>query len=157
VLVRNVGTIRKQQSLSSWLHGVAARIAHKAWLRSARQRTQERVVLSPIACDDPSKIVVAKELRAALDEEIERLPAKYRTPLVLCYLADKTHEQAARELGWPKSSVTSRLARARELLQRRLRQRGRWIVSLGGSFEVPSVTVARNLVISACERLPRGL
>jgi WD40 repeat protein len=68
--------------------------------------------------------LAAAELRAALDEEIERLPVKYRIPLVLCYLAEKTHEQAALELGWPKSSVTARLARARELLQRRLRHRG---------------------------------
>ncbi len=124
VLIRSADKIRKKQSLGSWLHGVAARVAHKARMRSARQRTQEREALSRTICDDPSKTLVAKELRAALDQEIARLPDKYRTPLVLCYLADKTHEQAAGELGWPKSSVTARLMRARELLQRRLRKRG---------------------------------
>jgi len=124
VLIRSADKIRKKHSLGSWLHGVASRVAHKARMRSARQRTQEREALSRTICDDPSKTLVARELRAALDEEIARLPDKYRAPLVLCYLADKTHEQVAGELGWPKSSVTARLARARELLQRRLRQRG---------------------------------
>lgn len=124
VLVRNAAAIRKQESLAGWLHGVASRIAHKARMRSARQRARPLGTLPSIVRDDPSEKLAAAELRAALDEEIERLPDKYRMPLVLCYLADKTHEQAADELGWPKSSVTARLARARELLQRRLRQRG---------------------------------
>jgi RNA polymerase sigma factor (sigma-70 family) len=124
VLVRNAAAIRKQESLAGWLHGVAWRIAHKARLRSARQQARPFTTRPSIARDDPSEKLAAAELRAALDEEIERLPDKYRMPLVLCYLADKTHEQAAGELGWPKSSVTARLARARELLQRRLRNRG---------------------------------
>jgi RNA polymerase sigma factor (sigma-70 family) len=124
VLVRNAAAIRQQQSLAAWLHGVASRIAHKARMRSARQREQQREAVAATVCDDPSATLAAAELRAALDEEIERLPAKYRTPLVLCYLADKTHEQAADELGWPKSSVTARLARARELLRQRMIRRG---------------------------------
>ncbi|MGH7222719.1 MAG: sigma-70 family RNA polymerase sigma factor, partial [Gemmataceae bacterium] len=124
VLVRDAGTIRKQQSLAAWLHGVASRLAHKARRRSLRQRGRVDQAFQPDIRDDPSDTLAAKELRAALNEEIERLPTKYRTPLVLCYLADKTHEQAALELGWPKSSVTARLAKARELLQRRLRRRG---------------------------------
>ncbi len=124
VLVRNAAAIRKQESLAGWLHGVAWRIAHKARLRSARQQARPFDALPSIVRDDPSEKLAAAELRATLDEEIERLPDKYRMPIIICYLADKTHEQAAGELGWPKSSVTARLARARELLQRRLRQRG---------------------------------
>src|SRR5579884_4218405 len=123
VLVRRAGTIRKETSLSSWLHIVATRIAHKARMRSAREPRVGQA-FEPDIRDDPSDSVAAQELRAALDEEIARLPAKYRTPLVLCYLAEKTHEQAAGELGWPKSSVTARLAKARELLHKRLTRRG---------------------------------
>jgi RNA polymerase sigma factor (sigma-70 family) len=123
VLVRNAAAIRKQEALAGWLHGVASRISHKARRRLARQQLVGQAG-KPNIHDDPSETLAAAELRAVLDEEIERLPDKYRMPLVLCYLADKTHEQAAVELGWPKSSVTARLARARELLQRRLTRRG---------------------------------
>jgi RNA polymerase sigma factor (sigma-70 family) len=141
VLVRNASTIRKQQSLAAWLHGTAARIAHKARLRTTRQHCVDQA-FQPDVHDDPSDPLIARELRAALDEEIARLPAKYRTPLVLCFLAEKTHEQAASELGWPKSSVTARLAKARELLRQRLMRRG---------FTVPAGLLAALLAESSAE------
>jgi hypothetical protein len=65
-----------------------------------------------------------EELRHVLDEELSRLPEKYRAPVVLCYFQGKSYEQAARELGCPKSSLSWRLGRARELLRERLVSRG---------------------------------
>ena len=64
------------------------------------------------------------DLRLVLDEELSQLPEKYRAPVVLCYFEGKTNEQAARELGCPKSSLSWRLGRARELLRERLVRRG---------------------------------
>ncbi len=122
VLIRKEGTIRKQASLAAWLHRTAARLALKARAQAARRQHYEREV--PPQFEDRSDRLADGELRAALEEEIERLPDKYRMPLVLCYLTDKTHEQAACQLGCPKSSITSRLARARELLKQRLIRRG---------------------------------
>jgi RNA polymerase sigma factor (sigma-70 family) len=124
VLVRKAPAIRKRPSLAAWLHGVASRIARRARAQLARQRARDRTAPPSAAPADPSEMLADRELRAALDEEIQRLPDKYRVPLVLCYLADRTHEQIARELGWPKSTVTARLARARQMLQRRLVCRG---------------------------------
>src|SRR5262249_14121261 len=64
------------------------------------------------------------ELREVLCQELERLPEKYRAPLVLCYLEGQTHEQAARQLGWSRGAIRGRLNRGRELLRGRLSRRG---------------------------------
>jgi RNA polymerase sigma-70 factor (ECF subfamily) len=72
---------------------------------------------------EPSTELESQELRGVLDDELQQLPAKYRVPLVLCYLEGMTNEQAAHRLGWPVGSMSYRLSRGRELLRERLRRR----------------------------------
>jgi RNA polymerase sigma factor (sigma-70 family) len=124
VLVRKAGSIRKEASVGSWLYGVAARLARRARADAARRRTHERQVVTPAITDDGLSAVVWRDLRPVLDEELSRLPEKYRAPLVLCYLEGQTHEEAARQLGCPSGTVCGRLARARDLLRGRLTRRG---------------------------------
>src|SRR5262249_41493354 len=64
------------------------------------------------------------ELWPELHAELERLPEKYRTPLVLCYLEGLSHELAARQLRWPLGTLKTRLRRGRERLRQQLTQRG---------------------------------
>jgi RNA polymerase sigma factor (sigma-70 family) len=123
VLVRRAASIRRSASLASWLHGVARRIAAKARVQAAARRARERRV-TPMAPSQTLDDLTWQELRSVLDEEVERLPEKYRAPLVLCYFEGKSYEQAARELSLPKSSLASRLVRARSLLRRHLVRRG---------------------------------
>src|SRR5439155_19888776 len=104
------------------LYGVAYRTAQKARARLARRRHHERRV-EPVAPADPPDDLHVQELRIILDEELKELPAKFRPPLVLCYLQGMTTEQSARRLGWPVGSMSYRLARGRQLLRERLRQR----------------------------------
>jgi RNA polymerase sigma-70 factor (ECF subfamily) len=122
VLARKAGAVRKCESVGSWLYGVAYRVAARARAEAARRRARERQAGDMAA--DPVAEPAWRELRPVLDEELRQLPAKYRMPLVLCYLEGKTHEEAARELGWPAGSMSRRLGRARELLRGRLVRRG---------------------------------
>jgi RNA polymerase sigma factor (sigma-70 family) len=123
-LARKAGSIRKHDSIASWLHGTAHRVALKA--RSAARRRLARALRmaeADVSSQSPPPIADGK-LSPILHEEIERLPAKYRAPIVLCYLEGMTQEQAAVELGWPAGTVRGRLARARDLLRSRLTRRG---------------------------------
>jgi RNA polymerase sigma factor (sigma-70 family) len=123
VLVRKAGSIGKRESVGSWLYSVACRTARKA--RGTRARRQMRETeLSDVPAAEASPEWLGQEIRAVLDEEVNRLPAKYRLPFVFCYFEGKTNEQAARLLGCPLGTVLSRLARARERLRGRLTRRG---------------------------------
>lgn len=122
VLVRNAQTIRKRDSLASWLYGVALRVTRKAQV-GARQRElvhhgEATVAIGPETDDDRF------ELRPILHDEVDRLPDKYRAPVVLCYFEGQSHEEAARQLDWPVGTVKGRLSRARGILQSRLVRRG---------------------------------
>jgi RNA polymerase sigma factor (sigma-70 family) len=122
VLCRKGGSIRKRGSLSSWLFGVARRVAQEA--RRGTHRLQPLPLPLPSYCPDPCDELIRQELRGIFDEELGRLPEKYRTPAVLCYLEGMTYEKAGRQLGCSKGTVSTRLTRARELLRTRLAGKG---------------------------------
>jgi RNA polymerase sigma factor (sigma-70 family) len=148
VLARKAGSIQWQESVGSWLYGVAYRVACKAKVRAARRRAQERKVAA-MRSAKPERCSDAPELDNLLDGELNRLPEKYRAPLVLCCLEGQTNEEAARLLGWPKGTVQGRLARGRELLRTRLARRG--LVLSAASFtvagaEAVSATVLASLI-----------
>ncbi len=124
VLAIRADSIRKRDSLGCWLHGVAARISRRARLLSRRRDVPQLVPLSPASRDAEGSGIEVAELRSVLDEEVDRLPAAYRRAVVLCYVEGKTQEDAARELGWTKGTLSGRLARAKEMLRVRLTRRG---------------------------------
>jgi len=123
VLVRKANTLRRPEQLGNWLYGVAYRVALRARCRAARLRAREQRVAEEPAMP-PDDDAAWEDLRPVLDEEVQRLPARYRAPFVLCYLEGKTKGQAAQRLRLPEGTVSSRLARARERLRSRLSRRG---------------------------------
>jgi RNA polymerase sigma factor (sigma-70 family) len=123
VLLRRAGSIGKGEALAGWLYKVAARVALRARAGAAHRDARERPPTEPVA-EDAMSDVVWRDLRPVLDEEVGRLPRKYRLPVVLCYLAGQTTEEAARRLGCPRGTVLSRLAWARQRLRTRLARRG---------------------------------
>src|SRR5262249_46009009 len=126
-LVRRAGSIGKRESVSSWLYTVAYRVALRARGRAARRSARQEGLGGidvAAAAPGPDTALAWREVGPVLDAEVQRLPEKYRAAFVLCCLEGKTNEEAARELGCPKGTVLSRLARARERLRRRLSDRG---------------------------------
>jgi RNA polymerase sigma factor (sigma-70 family) len=123
VLVRKADAIGRRELLGNWLYGVAYRIAIRARANAAKRRAHERRSAAAVATE-PTHELIWRDLRPVLDDEVSRLPEKYRVPIVLCYLEGKTLEETARYLGCPKGTIATRLTRARERLRRRLRRRG---------------------------------
>lgn len=118
-LARKAASVR--ESLGGWLYRVACHAALKARARVAKR--QASVLAEDVArdCGESSDM---RELRTVLDEEVLRLPERFRLPVVLCYLQGKSNSQAATELGCPRGTVDSRLSEARRRLRGRLAKRG---------------------------------
>jgi RNA polymerase sigma factor (sigma-70 family) len=123
VLARKAASMSWQPSAGCWLHEVAYRLSMKS--RAVAGRRKSEVGQLPVShSPDPLTKAIEQETREVIDEEVQRLPRRYRAPIILCYFEGHTTDQAARQLGWSAGSVRGRLARARERLRARLSQRG---------------------------------
>jgi RNA polymerase sigma factor (sigma-70 family) len=120
LLARNLRSIRNPAAVASWLHGVAVRTSRRSRAGAAARHRVERQATPTSPPDDRPW----GELRAVLDEELARLPERWRLPLVLCHLEGRTQDEAARQLGWPRITLRRRLDEARAALGRRLVRRG---------------------------------
>jgi RNA polymerase sigma factor (sigma-70 family) len=120
VLVRKAPSILPPDRVGRWLYGVAYRTALKAKAMSSRRRAKQR----PLEDMPARPAAVDAEWLVLLDREVNRLPEKYRAPIILCDLGGKTRKQAAKALGWPEGTVATRLQYARTILQKRLARQG---------------------------------
>jgi RNA polymerase sigma factor (sigma-70 family) len=149
VLVRKASSIIPREMIANWLYGTAYRTALKARSIATRRRMRERQVSE---MPEPQAVGTDHrwhDLQPLLDQELSRLPDKYRVPLVLCDLEGKTGKEVARQLGWPDGTVASRLSRGRAMLAKRLTRHG---VALSGCSL--AMLVSQN---SACASVSTSL
>jgi RNA polymerase sigma factor (sigma-70 family) len=149
VLARKAPSLWVKDSLGSWLHGVAHRVASRAKSDAARRRRHE---LRLAESRGPEWEAISdrpwSDAWATLSEEIAGLPETYRAPIVLCYLEAMSYESAAARLGVSEDTIRGRLARARERLRARLTRRGIEIPAIlaVGRPAIPAVAVRPGLV-----------
>ena len=137
VLVRKAASIRSGDLLANWLYRVAYQTAIKARQAAAKRGAREKPMAGmPEPKAESCDAGFGPEVQALLDEELSRLPDKYRIAVVVCDLEGRSRAEAAQQLGAPEGTVASRLARGRALLARRLRRRG---------VGVPAVALAATL------------
>jgi RNA polymerase sigma factor (sigma-70 family) len=123
VLARKGGSLWVRDSVGPWLHRVARRVAIHGRAAANRRKAAERRA-AEMAGERRVGSDRVDEVRPILDEEIDRLPDRYRKPVILCDLEGCSYEEAARHLGCAMGTLKSRLARARERLSGRLIRRG---------------------------------
>jgi RNA polymerase sigma factor (sigma-70 family) len=121
ILLRDARSIRKGSAVGSWLYGVAHRVALKA--RAARRRrAQVEAGAGPNSEHTPD--LSWREAVGVLHEELDKLPERYRLPLMLCYLEGLSRDETAQRLGLSLNAIRNRLERARSRLRARLQHRG---------------------------------
>jgi RNA polymerase sigma factor (sigma-70 family) len=162
VLARKARSLWVRDSLGPWLYQVAYRAACCARAARIRRRVHEQRAAEMASVEVDAEGDSA-DFGRALHEEIERLPERYRSPMVLCDLEGCTHELAARHLGCPVGTVKSRLTRGRERLRSRLVRRG-LAPSAGSIGAMLSAETARaamptamaDVTVQAANRLAAG-
>jgi RNA polymerase sigma factor (sigma-70 family) len=147
VLIRKAGSIGRRELLGNWLYGVALRVAGRVRKTAWRRQTTQRAGAEFLA--EPARQVAGRpDWLRDLHEVLGGLPAKYRQPLVLCYLEGQTNEEAAQKLKWPVGTLKVRLMRGREMLRLRLERRG---------LAVSTAALSAALAAEADAALPAGL
>lgn len=130
VLARRAGVVKPREQVGNWLYGVAYRTALKARAVLARRRSREKQVdVMPEPPVSQRTTIDWADLQPVIDEELSRLPAKLRVPVVLCDLEGRAQRDVARHLGIPPATLATRIATARRTLAARLTKRG---VTLSG-------------------------
>jgi RNA polymerase sigma factor (sigma-70 family) len=123
VLLENAGKVRTAGRLSSWLHGVAHKVCSRARRTARRRATRERVVAPREGAGSAVPESAWDRARAAVHEEVARLPETLRVPFVLCCLEGAGTTEAAARLGWKVGTLSGRLTRAKDAVLARLEAR----------------------------------
>jgi RNA polymerase sigma factor (sigma-70 family) len=144
LLARKAGSIRKTASVAGWLHETAYRLSMNALRAAARRRRHERQARQPSPAT-PAWEVAWREIQVVLDQEVQRLPEKYRGPFVLCCLENLSCSEAARRLGLKVGTVWSRLDQARQRLRQRLARRGVSLTAILAAAALTGSTVRAAL------------
>ena len=146
-LARLAKTIRHGRTLPAWLYKTTCRIAAKA----RKNRIAGMEPPEPFEHRDPAAGMVWQEIRQALDEELQRLPERLRSPLLLCYMSGLARDEAAKQLGWSLGTLKRRLEEGRKALRIRLERRGIAAVGLALTVLTPEVlqsAVGKSLLAS---------
>jgi RNA polymerase sigma factor (sigma-70 family) len=144
VLAAKAGSVPANTAVAGYLHGIAYRLALKMRREAVRRRRREARV-SAVTTDDAAAELNWREVQRVLEEEIQRLPEKYRTPFVLCCLEGLSRAEAGRQMGVKEGTVWSRLSEARARLQKRLTRRGIALAAVLGALAVSEKKVRAEL------------
>jgi RNA polymerase sigma factor (sigma-70 family) len=138
VLMRRAGGLTRVPTIGPWLHRVAVWTARNVRRKNARRLARQAEFPDHV----PDRPAPDPDLRADLDAALLALPARYRDPVVLCYLLGFTRREAADRLGCPEGTLSARLARSLEKLRARLRGLDPATVLTGAAVAVPAALSA---------------
>jgi RNA polymerase sigma factor (sigma-70 family) len=150
ILVRKAGQIQRQAQIAGWLHGTAQKVVRRARKQRLRRDSRERPTE---AFDEPGPAPAApRDWLPLLDGAIQRLPKKYREVLILCELQERSRSEAARLLSLSENTLSSRLARAKEMLRGRLEPTGIGLPA-GAGLALAAPEALRSATLNLCQQV----
>src|SRR5579872_7314898 len=156
LLAQQAANIRKKESLASWLHGVALRMARETRRATARRRKHEAQPSRNQQSADPAQLAVWQEIQIILDEEIQALPNRYREPFIRYCLEQANCAEVAQQLGLEEATVRKRLTRARKRLQEQLKTRGVSLTAILAGIALSELNIPKVLAGSFVETMARS-
>jgi RNA polymerase sigma-70 factor, ECF subfamily len=119
-------SFRGEARFATWLY----RIAYHCCLRQLERRKRERNLQATIQAEQilegmykeeqVEDILELRDRQAVVREQLEQMPARYRSVLILRHLQEMTYEEMAAVLSMPIGTIKTHLFRARHLLKERL-------------------------------------
>ncbi len=124
----NIRSFDAKRKFSPWIY----RIAHNEFVNALKKKKTEKLAFvdfdaffpHPAAKEAADGDVERADLRRMLDKCIEKLPAKYREPLILYYFEEMNYREIADVMHLPVSTVGVRLQRGKVLLKKGVKDNG---------------------------------
>lgn len=111
------------KKFSTWLFTITANLA-KNRLRRERFLTPLKDTFTLFGGEDPAEAAERDERRSQVQEALESLDEKYRTPLVLRFYGELEYRDIAEALGVPEGTIKTRIHRGKKALKDRLTAKG---------------------------------
>lgn len=112
--------MKPNASVAGWLHRTALHTATRMLRTTRRARISEAAHARPNSVES----ALADGIGPLLDEELGRLPEKYRQAIVLCCILDRPLAEVGKSLGASTATVWRWVEKGRTMLRRRLERRG---------------------------------
>ncbi|MCL7749665.1 RNA polymerase sigma factor SigW [Halalkalibacter alkaliphilus] len=127
----NIDRFDVNRKFSTWLFRIATNVAIDRlrkkkpdfYLQDEVKGSEGLTFESQLAADEerPEDQVVTIEMQEWVQHEINQLPPKYRTAIILKYMEDLSISEISDILDIPQSTVKTRVHRGREALRKRMR------------------------------------
>jgi RNA polymerase sigma-70 factor, ECF subfamily len=128
---RALGSFRGESAFYTWLYRIAINTAKNALVAQRRRPVDFDLDLQDPEqferqarlkeADTPEGVMLTEEIRQVVERAMEQLPEDLRTAIVLRELEGLSYEEIAEAMDCPVGTVRSRIFRAREAIDKKLK------------------------------------
>lgn len=122
-IYQHIKYFKEESKFSTWLYRITVNTVIDYFRKQKHRKTVPLDEIEPVPAAEKKD---NSELKKLLQEEIKKLPVKYRTILILKDIEGLSYNEISKVLKCRIGTVESRLFRAREALREKLEKAGWW-------------------------------